>query len=102
MTQAIKFTKTEEKREISVSLGASIDPSMAFNDLVITWFANGTPTSSLYMITDADPARNVYIYFVVKETGKGLDKDELSRLSDKFYQTSPKAHIHVRCAKFRP
>ena len=53
------------------------------------------------MNTIADStSRDVYIYFALKDTGRGLDPDEISRLTDRFYQASPKTHIHVCCAGF--
>lgn len=100
IAQAIKFTKTEGKREISVSLGASLDPSIAFHDLGVTWFSNETPHAALDKTGEVDSSKDEYIYFVVKDTGQGLDRDEISRLSARFYQASPKTHIHVSCPQF--
>ena len=99
IAQAIKFTKSERMRVINVSLGASIGPPSAFDDLGINWFSNGTSQANVDNTADSTLETDMCLYFVVKDTGRGLAPDEISRLSKRFYQASPKTHIHVCCAE---
>jgi len=35
----------------------------------------------------------IFLHFSVKDTGRGLDEDEIKRLFGRFQQASPKTHI---------
>jgi signal transduction histidine kinase len=99
IAQAIKFTKSESKRVINISLGASIGPPSAFDDLGVIWFSNGTSPDDVNLNDNPTLETDMCLYFAVKDTGQGLDPNEIGRLSKRFYQASQKTHIYVCCAE---
>ncbi|KAJ5050835.1 uncharacterized protein L3040_002704 [Drepanopeziza brunnea f. sp. 'multigermtubi'] len=95
LTNAIKFTRSEPLRSISVSLGASvIEPP---KDAVpgIRWFPSKDSSSvqDLTLRPDWGTGQQIYLYFTVKDTGRGLSEQEKNRLFHRFSQASPKTHI---------
>ncbi|KAI9047233.1 hypothetical protein LZ554_008687 [Drepanopeziza brunnea f. sp. 'monogermtubi'] len=95
LTNAIKFTRSELLRSISVSLGASvIEPP---KDAVpgIRWFPSKDSSSvqDLTLRPDWGTGQQVYLYFTVKDTGRGLSEQEKNRLFHRFSQASPKTYI---------
>jgi signal transduction histidine kinase len=88
LTNAIKFTKLEAKRDVKVSIKAStrrppreegyIEARNSFRDDV--------------QGSDSD---NVYLHFVVRDTGRGLSTNEQARLFHRFAQASPRTHVKV-------
>ncbi|KAF4631913.1 hypothetical protein G7Y89_g6216 [Cudoniella acicularis] len=92
MTNAIKFTRSEKRRTIDVSLSAYLEPP------------NGGPTGFQYFPTKKarsdvtageDWGRGiiVYIRFEVKDSGCGLTEEEMKTLFTRFAQASPKTHV---------
>lgn len=94
LTNAIKFTRPEEKREIAVTLAASVSTPPKDDSSDIQWF----PSKNLKVKNDFTVAPEwgngelVYLYFRVKDTGRGLSDDEKSRLFHRFSQASPRTH----------
>lgn len=37
----------------------------------------------------------IYLYFAVKDTGRGLDEEEKTRLFHRFSQASPRTHVEL-------
>ncbi|CZR56710.1 uncharacterized protein PAC_06599 [Phialocephala subalpina] len=95
LTNAIKFTRTELNREISVNLRASILTPPSETATEIQWFPS-KPSSDIQDLTlapDWGTGQQVYLYFAVKDTGRGLSDDERTRLFHRFSQASPKTHV---------
>lgn len=93
--QAIKFTRSESKREIAVMLGASATkpPSDATSD--IQWFPSkdSNDLQDLTLTPEWGTGEPIYLYFAVRDTGRGLDEDEKTRLFHRFSQASPRTHV---------
>lgn len=95
--QAIKFTRSEEKREIAVRLGASFIPPPDGPLPGIQWFHSKEMESEtdLTLGTDWGTGEQVYLYFTISDTGRGLSADETKVLFHRFSQASPKTHVSI-------
>jgi signal transduction histidine kinase len=95
LTNAIKFTRAENRREIMVSLGASISRPPKESAPHIQWFPSKDSSSHHDLTLGADWGfgPQVYLYFAVKDTGRGLSEDEKTRLFHRFSQASPRTHV---------
>ena len=95
LTNAIKFTRSEAERKITVSLGASTVKPPKGEERRVEWFptnASGSkkdPTVS----TEWGDGEPVFLYFAVRDTGRGLDVEEKTRLFHRFSQASPRTHV---------
>jgi len=92
---AIKFTRSESKREIMVSLGASLSKPPKESAPHIQWFPSKDSNShnDLTLAPDWGFGPQVYLYFAVKDTGRGLDEEEKTKLFHRFSQASPRTHV---------
>lgn len=94
LTNAIKFTHTSSKRQITVTVGAtrSIPTSEAHGvAFAPPRIKRPKPKDSHSSSLDLEPlGEDIHVYFTVKDTGRGLAKDEIDRLFQRFSQASPK------------
>ncbi|KAI9744446.1 MAG: hypothetical protein M1818_001975 [Claussenomyces sp. TS43310] len=103
-TNAIKFTHTEAKRTILVSIGASKErPSSTIGDQTglanaaalakVSYFPSRSKSSDMTTGDDWGTGEEVYLHFAVQDTGRGLDRDEKMLLFRRFSQASPRTHV---------
>ena len=95
LTNAIKFTRSEVKREIMVTLGASLDEPPIGECTEVEWFttkANGQRNDPT-LDSDWGDGETIFLYFAVRDTGRGLTGEEKTRLFHRFSQASPKTHV---------
>ena len=95
-TNAIKFTTTEQKRTITVSIGASIErPSKLENENgMIEYFESRQPDrADKFQDQDWGDGEEVFIQFAVADTGRGLSPQEKKMLFLRFSQASPRTHV---------
>ncbi|XDG05486.1 hypothetical protein ABKA04_005101 [Annulohypoxylon sp. FPYF3050] len=94
VTNAIKFTKPSTSRRIVVTAAAHahrpLDSDLGV-ELVPRRFSPAIQASDYKDV--GDPASDVFVSFSVKDTGKGLTKDEKAQIFNRFTQASPKTHI---------
>lgn len=94
MTNAIKFTTTQEKRVIKMHLAASREKPSQEATYNLTYIASQAPKDK--DVTAApewglgDP---VYIHFAVSDTGRGLNEAEKKQLFQRFSQANPRTHV---------
>lgn len=96
ITNAIKFTKTCDKRNIHVRLGAS--GSFPPSDVKgVHWMPSGLQRQSLTAATtpDLEGMDPLYLSFEVEDSGSGISDVELLRLFNRFTQASKKTHVKV-------
>ena len=61
----------------------------------IQWFPSkdsGT-VQDFTLAPDWGTGQQIYLYFAVKDTGRGLSEDEKTRLFHRFSQASPRTHV---------
>jgi len=92
-TNAIKFTHTQEKRTIIVSVGASTERPDG-SESGVTYFPSRSNRKHL-LAEDAEwgTGEAIYLQFAVKDTGRGLDEKEKTLLFQRFRQASPRTHV---------
>lgn len=94
MTNAIKFTTTQEKRIIKVHLAASKEKPSAEANYNLTYIPSHAPKDK---DVTAAPAwglgEPLYIHFAVSDTGRGLDEQEKKQLFQRFSQANPRTHV---------
>lgn len=95
LTNAIKFTQTEAKREINVTVRASISSPTEEDGYIPVRTVPENPTSR----EGWGDGEIIYLHFVVSDTGRGLTPEEMSRMFFRFSQASPRTHVEVRLLK---
>ncbi|OQO11760.1 hypothetical protein B0A48_03487 [Cryoendolithus antarcticus] len=94
-TNAIKFTTTESKRTITVSIAASNTRPNGSEGAPVKYFATRNRKIEAKMEEDKDwgSGDKVYILFSVRDTGRGLSGEEKKMLFMRFSQASPRTHV---------
>jgi signal transduction histidine kinase len=94
-TNAIKFTTTEKKRTITVSIGASKTRPTSGEDAPVQYFASRNRKIDAAMEEDKEwgTGEKVYVHFSVRDTGRGLSPEEKKMLFLRFSQASPRTHV---------
>ncbi|KAI9645299.1 hypothetical protein NHQ30_006034 [Ciborinia camelliae] len=90
VTNAIKFTQTQRKRNIAITVSAALEPP-------------GTPgliyLSRMNSYKENSPGGEwgdgeiVYLHIEVEDSGRGLDETERNLLFKRFSQASPRTHV---------
>jgi signal transduction histidine kinase len=77
-----------------ISLGASLSKSPKESAPHIQWFPSKNSNShrDLTLAPDWGFGPHVYLYFAVKDTGRGLSEEEKTKLFHRFSQASPRTH----------
>jgi signal transduction histidine kinase len=96
ISNAIKFTATQTTREISVVYGVRAQrPShfeTPFGDL--EWVPAANPSKPNATLLDSQPdEEQIYVYFLVQDTGPGLAPAEIQRLFQRFSQATTKTNV---------
>ncbi|QDS76665.1 hypothetical protein FKW77_000128 [Venturia effusa] len=92
LTNAIKFTKYQPERRVTLHLGASVlPPSQGKDDS--QWFAPRTESKFPGLSAEWGVGEELYLIFSIEDTGCGLSGEEMQRLFRRFGQASPKTHV---------
>jgi hypothetical protein len=92
LTNAIKFTKLESKREITVRYGATfVDPREVFSGMF--WAPNKGRMDDLTNGLEWGLGRSIYLTLMVTDTGVGMTTLEIKKLFGKFEQASERTSI---------
>ncbi|KAF1950596.1 hypothetical protein CC80DRAFT_482446 [Byssothecium circinans] len=92
ITNALKFTRLEDTRDITVTLAASeqkptsVTEGFQFEEKLVDDYA--------HLVDDWKRGSVVYLQFSVIDTGRGLSETERSSLFARFSQASPRTHIN--------
>ncbi|KAF2440887.1 hypothetical protein P171DRAFT_465568 [Karstenula rhodostoma CBS 690.94] len=95
ITNAIKFTRLEKTRCISVKLGVSSEPPLQGFDERVKFDRTPGVEESQTLRTDWAKGEVLYIIFSVHDTGRGLSDAEHDLLFARFSQASPRTHRSV-------
>ena len=92
-TNAIKFTTSQVKRTIIITLSASVEPPSQLSTGCVAYIPSRSKRTDVTGGKDWGTGDNVYLNFAVQDTGKGLTDDEKKLLFLRFSQASPKTHV---------
>lgn len=92
-TNAIKFTTSEAKRTIIVSLAAYKEKPSQLPNKLVDFFPSRRKTGDMTARPDWGDGEEVYVQFAVQDTGRGLTADEKKLLFMRFSQVSPRTHV---------
>jgi signal transduction histidine kinase len=91
LTNSIKFTRTEPRREIVISIRAARE-----NPPDSDGYLPAKMTSEdLTLRSEWGTGDIIYLQFMISDTGKGLSAGSLSKLFQRFSQATPRTHIDV-------
>ncbi|KEF56000.1 uncharacterized protein A1O9_07580 [Exophiala aquamarina CBS 119918] len=91
ITNAIKFTKRESRRQITIRQSAFTGDRPDMNGIV--WFPSKKVNLDITNGPGWGDGAQVYLLFSVSDTGKGLQQEEMMRLFNRFQQATKKTHI---------
>ena len=92
-TNAIKFTTTQEKRIITVTVGASLERPSKHEPNHVSYFPTRAKRKDLTKSAEWGSGEKGFIHFAVQDTGRGLTQDETKLLFLRFSQASPRTHV---------
>jgi signal transduction histidine kinase/AmiR/NasT family two-component response regulator len=92
ITNAIKFTRSQEEKKITIQIAASNSRPTMDTTSVDYFPQQATSKNSAIQHVD-DDGKMIYLSIAVTDTGKGLSPDEKVRLFQRFVQGSPKTHV---------
>ena len=94
LTNAIKFTRTEQVRKVTVRMAATDQaPSTCSKGVVRYTPTLRTVPDGLLNEAEWGEGKPVYLQYAVHDTGRGLTPRERAKLFARFSQASPKTHI---------
>lgn len=91
-TNAIKFTKDQPVREITVTLGASpTRPPRVWDS--VTFTLSSEQSQDLTSGDEWGNGKLAYLWLKVQDTGCGMTYDEQKKLFSRFSQATPRTHV---------
>ncbi|ETI22350.1 hypothetical protein G647_06424 [Cladophialophora carrionii CBS 160.54] len=91
LTNAIKFTKLEPVRKITVRRSVFAGPVPQIDHIV--WFPTNQKRRPSVSFPEGSDGPPINLLFSVSDTGKGLEQEEMTRLFHRFQQGTKKTHI---------
>ncbi|KHJ36149.1 putative hsp90-like protein [Erysiphe necator] len=92
-TNAIKFTQSQVKRKITVSVGASMKRTKIDIPDFSYFPSRSDRKDPTIDISEWGEGEQIYLHFAVQDTGQGLDEKEKTQLFQRFSQASPRTHV---------
>ncbi|GAB7357491.1 hypothetical protein MBLNU459_g0026t2 [Dothideomycetes sp. NU459] len=94
ITNAIKFTKNRDVRNVTISMGVS-EQRPSEKNLHVNFDVDFTLSQSMRDSIYDSPEyseNQLYLWFAVKDTGRGMTEEEKSRIFARFQQASPRTY----------
>lgn len=92
ITNAIKFTKLEKVRKITIRRSAFTHPPPPSLEGV-KWFPSDQGRRDITSSGDWGDGDRIFLLFYVSDTGKGMEQEEMARLFHRFQQGTEKTHL---------
>lgn len=92
-TNAIKFTGTERKRTITVTIAASEQRPSDDPNAPVKYFPTRRKNKDKMSDKEWGDGEKIFISFSVRDTGRGLSPEEKKLLFIRFSQASPRTHV---------
>lgn len=92
MTNAIKFTRTESLRQITVTMAASLEKASS-QETIVEYVPKHQTSSDQTINSEWGNGEVLYISITVTDSGRGLSEKEKANLFHLFMQASPKTHV---------
>lgn len=92
MTNTIKFTKSERKRSIDVTLSAHLEPPLE-GIANFQYFPTKKVRSDFITGSDWGDGEILYLRWEARDTGCGITENEKKDLFTRFSQASPRTHV---------
>lgn len=92
-TNAIKFTTTEARRTIKVTIAASTTKFSLLDNRLVNYFPTRSKRVDMTQGPDWGTGDDIYVHFAVQDTGRGLNEEEKKLLFLRFSQASPRTHV---------
>lgn len=86
ITNAVKFTKLEPIRRITITVGAS--PKRPSNLAGVKWFPSHRAHKDVTNGPEWGKGEEIYVYVEIKDTGRGLEQEEMNKLFGRFQQAN--------------
>lgn len=93
LTNAIKFTRLEIKRQIKVTLSVSSERPTQNSDGDIRYMPRSEQSIAKTLAADWRQGEAIFVSFSVADTGAGMSEAEHRQLFLRFSQTTPRTHI---------
>ena len=93
LSNAVKFTKMESRRSIIVTYGAATSEPASTFPTHVTWSRRRQDIEDATLGAEWGVGDQLYMTFMVEDSGPGMTSDEISRVFDKFEQATPKTSI---------
>ncbi|KAL1613547.1 hypothetical protein SLS54_010518 [Diplodia seriata] len=93
VTNAIKFTRLQPRRTVTLSIGASSQRPSRCAVRDIDYIHTSAAPEAPSLILDWAKGGCVFVQFAVQDTGRGLTDEEKELLFARFSQASPRTHI---------
>ncbi|ESZ92001.1 putative histidine kinase M2QJp [Sclerotinia borealis F-4128] len=92
MTNAIKFTRTEKLRQITVTMAASLEKPSS-QKTIVEYVPKRRESSDQTFKGEWGNGEILYLSITVTDSGRGLSEKEKANLFHLFMQASPKTHV---------
>lgn len=92
-TNAIKFTTTQAKRTITITLSVSTQRPARNETCGVSYFPTRSKREDFTEGPDWGHGQKIFVHFAVQDTGRGLNESEKKLLFLRFSQASPRTHV---------
>ncbi|KAF1993866.1 hypothetical protein P154DRAFT_48528 [Amniculicola lignicola CBS 123094] len=95
ITNAIKFVQSSANPTIAIQYGATLasaNPKLFFPESMF-WASKSDATDDATSTPDWGTGEEIYLTFIVKDTGIGMRDKEVSKIFERFKQASAKTHV---------